>query len=403
LDPPIRLLSTTYRRSNVYAFREWLLRRFGQCPAIGAKARIRALYYDCAMPDHTAPPESLQPIAGASAWYGPDLDRSGEWVEHLSTEEIAEIDRAIAAFRATRLTMQSISAETFPLPGLGPRLKSLLDELLHGRGFFMMRGLPVNRYGLEDSALAYLGIGRYFGSLRSSNGKGHLLGHVKDVGADIKDGNTRFYQTNRRLEYHTDSADIVGLLCLQTAKAGGESFIASSMTVYNEILTRRPDLLAAAFAPFPTDRRGEVPAGMKPWFQIPIFNRHEGYLSAIYLRHYIEEAQRRFPDAPRLTPEQYAVMDLVDALVNDPAIHLQMAFQSGDMQFLHNHQIFHSRNDFENWPEPERHRHLLRLWMAPLEGRPLPDVFTPRYGSVKPGDRGGIIVPGMQLTVSLES
>ena len=128
---------------------------------------------------------------------------------------------------------------------------------------------------------------------------------------------------------------------------------------------------------------------------------HAGLLSGIYLRHYIEEAQRRFPDAPRLTADQYAVMDLIDELVNDPSIHLQMAFLPGDMQFLHNHQILHSRNDFENWPEPERHRHLLRLWMAPPNARSLPAVFAPRYGSVTPGDRGGIVVPGTRMSVSL--
>ena len=192
-------------------------------------------------------------------------------------------------------------------------------------------------------------------------------------------------------------------MCLQTAKSGGESFIASSITLYNEILKRRPDLIPAAFLPYPTDRRGEVPAGMKPYFEIPIFNWYQGKLSAIYLRHYIEEAQRRFADAPRLTREQIEVMDLIDELVNDPASHLQMSFEAGDMQFLHNHQILHSRNDFENWPEPERHRHLLRLWMAPPNARPLPDVFAPRYGSVTPGDRGGIIVPGSKLSVSLEA
>ena len=265
----------------------------------------------------------------------------------------------------------------------------------------MLRGLPVERYSIEDAAIAYLGIGRYFGSLRSSNARGHLLGHVKDVGLDIKDGNTRFYQTSRRLEYHTDSADLVGLLCLATARSGGESFIASSITVYNEIEKRRPDLVAAAFLPFPTDRRGEVPAGMKPYFEIPIFNWHAGLLSGIYLRHYIEAAQARFADAPRLTAKQVAVMDLIDELVNDPAIHLQMAFLPGDMQFLHNHQILHSRNDFEDWPEPARRRHLLRLWMAPVEGRALPHVYAPRYGKLTPGDRGGILVPGTQLSVSL--
>jgi hypothetical protein len=353
------------------------------------------------MPNETTILSSPEPVTGPGAWYGAELAKTDRWIEHLSNIDVAEIEAAVATFRASGVAMAEISAQTFPLPMLKPRLKRMLNELLHGRGFFMLRGLPVERYDIETAAIAYLGIGRHFGTLRSSNAKGHLLGHVKDVGADINDGNTRFYQSNRRLEYHTDSADIVGLLCLQTAKSGGESFIASSMTVYNEILKRRPDLAAASFLPYPTDRRGEVPAGMKPWFEIPIFNWHEGLLSGIYLRHYIEEAQRRFPDAPRLTRAQYEAMDLIDELVNDPAVHLQMAFLPGDMQFLHNHQIFHARNDFENWPEPARHRHLLRLWMAPPEGRPLPDVFAPRYGSVTPGDRGGIIVPGTKLSVSL--
>ena len=353
---------------------------------------------------HTAS-TSLPPgvITDTSAWTGHAMAGRDDWLWHLSPDDIEEIDRAIHHFKESGAPMEKISTENFPLTALKPKLAALLHEILEGRGFVMVRGFPVRRYDTASNAIAYLGLGRYFGTLRSSNGKGHLLGHVKDVGADISQGNTRFYQTNQRLEYHTDSADIVGLLCLQTAKSGGESFIASSMTIYNEILKRRPDLISAAFQPYPTDRRGEVPAGMKPYFEIPIFNWHAGKLSAIYLRHYIEEAQRRFADAPRLTPAQIEVMDLIDELVNDPAIHLQMSFEPGDMQFLHNHQILHSRNDFENWPEPERHRHLLRLWMAPHTGRVLPDVFAPRYGSITPGDRGGIIVPGSTLSVSLEA
>ena len=208
-------------------------------------------------------------ISGPSAWYGPQMARRDDWIRPLAASEISEIDAALTAFRASGMPMQEISERSFPLPTLGPRLKDLLRELLDGRGFVMLRGLPVERYSVEDAAIAYLGIGRYFGSLRSSNARGHLLGHVKDVGLDIKDGNTRFYQTSRRLEYHTDSADLVGLLCLATARHGGESFIASSVTVYNEIVKRRPDLVAAAFLPFATDRRGEVPAGMKPYFEIP--------------------------------------------------------------------------------------------------------------------------------------
>lgn len=342
-------------------------------------------------------------ITGPSAWTGRDLAQRNDWIWHLGADDIEEIDRAITHFKASGAPMEAISLDNFPLTGLKPKLGALLHEIIEGRGFVMVRGFPVRRYDIASNAIAYLGLGRHFGTLRSSNGKGHLLGHVKDVGADISQGNTRFYQTNRRLEYHTDSADIVGLLCLQTAKSGGESFIASSITIYNEILQHRPDLIAAALMPYATDRRGEVPIGMKPYFEIPIFNWYQGRLSGIYLRYYIEEAQRRFADAPRLTTQQIEVMNLIDELVNDPAIHLQMSFEPGDMQFLHNHQILHSRNDFENWPEPERQRHLLRLWMAPESGRALPEVFAPRYGSTTPGDRGGIIVPGSGLSVSLDA
>jgi len=289
------------------------------------------------------------------------------------------------------------------MPTVGPLLRSLLRELLEGRGFVLLRGLPVERWSREERAIAYLGIGAWLGRARSQNAKGHLLGHVKDLGLDIRDPTVRYYQTNRGLAYHTDSVDIVGLLCLKTAKAGGESYLASSMTLYNEVLERRPDLLPALFEPFPTDRRGEVPEGMKPWFDIPIYHWHAGKLSCIYVRQYIESAQKNFSDARRLTRKQFEAMDLLDELCNEPAMHLAMDFRPGDIQLLHNHQILHSRGDFENWPEPARHRHLLRLWLAPPEARPLPEVFAPRYGGVTQGERGGVMLEGTKLKVPLEA
>ena len=343
------------------------------------------------------------PVSGPNAWFGRDLQRRTDWIRSFSAAELAELDDAVRAFKGHGTPLADISPATFALPALGAVLSGILTELLEGRGFAMLRGFPVERYTREEQAIAYLGIGSHFGKARSQNAKGHLLGHVKDLGLDIKDPKVRYYQTNRRLEYHTDSVDVVGLLCLQTAKAGGESFIASSMTLYNEILARRPDLLPALFEPFPTDRRGEVPEGMQPWFDMPVFHRHAGRLTCIYVRQYIESAQQHFAQATRLTGAQLEAMDLLDELVNDPQIHLSMAFLPGDMQFLHNHQILHSRNDFENWPEPARHRHLLRLWLAPARARPLPDVFLPRYGSVTPGERGGIVVSGTKPRVPLEA
>jgi len=343
------------------------------------------------------------PVAGPGVWYGRELARRDGWIRAFAPRELDEIDTAVRAFMQSGLPPEGLEAEGFPLPTLGPVLREVLSELLEGRGFVLLRGLPVERMTREEQAIAYLGLGAWLGRFRSQNAKGHLLGHVKDLGLDIRDPNVRYYQTSRKLEYHTDSVDVVGLLCLKAAKAGGESYLASSMSVYNEILRKKPGLLPALFEPFPTDRRGEVPEGMKPWFDIPVFHRHAGKLSCIYVRQYIESAQAHFPEARRLSAEQRAAMDLVDEICNDPSVHLSMDFRPGDVQLLHNHQILHSRGDFENWPEPERHRHLLRLWLAPPQARPLPEVFDPRYGGVLPGERGGIVVKGTRLTVPLEA
>jgi hypothetical protein len=341
-------------------------------------------------------------IDGPSAWYGPELATRHDWIHVWDAHELQEIDTAIRRFQASGLALGDINPQTFALQGLGVRLNAILNEILAGRGFVMLRGFPVDRYSVEQTAIAYLGLGAHLGSFRSQNAKGHLLGHVRDLGADISKPMTRYYQTNRELEYHTDSCDIVGLICLKTSRSGGESRIVSSVTLYNEMMARRPDLAAELFHPFPTDRRGEVPDGMQPWFDIPVFNWYGGQLTTIYVGQYIRSAQKNFPEARRLSAAEVEALDFLDKLANDDALNLQMEFRPGDMQFLHNHQILHSRTDFEDWPEPERKRHLLRLWLAPKNGRPLPDVFAPRYGSVEPGARGGIIVKSTKLTFALD-
>ena len=132
-----------------------------------------------------------------------------------------------------------------------------------------------------------------------------------------------------------------------------------------------------------------MPPGEKPYFTIPVFNWCAGALSAIYQRQYIDSAQR-FADAPRLSPADVEALDLLDALADDPALHLTMSLERGDMQFVHNHTLLHDRTAFEDHPEPARRRHLLRLWLAPPEARPLPAVFAQRYGNVVPGERGGV-------------
>src|SRR5581483_12375606 len=204
--------------------------------------------------------------------------------------------------------------------------------------------------------------------------------------------------TRERQTHHTDSCDVVGLLCLSPAKSGGLSSLVSSVTIFNEMRRLRPDLAKILFEPIETDRRGEVPEGQEPYFTIPVFNWHAGLFSAIYQRQYIESA-RRFPGVQPLTPQQTEALDMLDALANDPDLNLMMELQRGDIQLVHNHTILHDRTAFEDWPESERKRHLLRLWIAPENARPLPPIFTERFGSIEPGNRGGVIVHNTKPSV----
>jgi len=324
------------------------------------------------------------------------MARRSDWIVPLQAADLAEIDAATERLVARGADIAEITRADFALPTLGPKLAQALDALLHGRGFVLLRGLPVERYSARAAATAFFGIGAHLGNARSQNAKGHVLGHVKDMGLSSKDPNVRIYQTNERQTYHTDSCDVVGLLCLKTARRGGLSTLVSSTTIFNEMRRRRPELLALLFQPVATDRRGEVPAGMKPYFEIPVFSWHEGHLTAIYQRQYIDSAQR-LDGVPALSEQQVAALDLFDELANDPALNLHMEFKPGDMQFVHNHTLLHDRTGFEDWDEPDRRRHLLRLWLACPGARPLPAVFAQRYGKVDIGDRGGIIVPGTTI------
>ncbi len=341
-------------------------------------------------------------IADTSAWYGPDIAASADWIERLSASELAEIEGACARLVHEQVDWQTLRPTDFPLPTLQPRLARILDKVLQGRGFALLSGVPVARWGRLLSAHAFLGIGLHLGHLRPQNRQGHLLGHVKDLGLSSTDPNVRIYQTRERQNYHTDSCDVVGLLCLQPAQSGGMSSLVSSVTIFNEMRQRRPDLVQVLFERIETDRRGEVPAGQKPYFRIPVFNWHAGRLSTVYQRSYIESA-RRFPEVPPLTSKQVEALDLFDQLANDPALNLQMALDAGDIQLVHNHTLLHDRTAFEDWPEPERKRHLLRLWIAPPNARPLPAVFAERYGSIVPGDRGGVSVPEMKYTIAWDA
>ncbi len=345
---------------------------------------------------------TIRPIEGPSVWYAADMrGREREWSYRLSPAEVAELEAALRNVQARGLALAAIRRTDFPLPTLGPVLDRLCEQVLNGRGFVLLRGVPVEGRPIAESAVLYWGIGTYFGSARSQNAKGHLLGHIYDLGgSSATDPNTRSYATREGQSFHIDRCDVVALLCLRRAKSGGLSALASSMAVHNVMLERRPDLLARLYQPMPRDRRGEVPEGKAPFYDAPVFNPHDGVVSVLYSRLHITSSQR-FPEARRLAPEDIEALDMLTALAGSDELRLDMQFMPGDIQLLHNHTIVHARTGFEDWPEPERKRHLLRLWLAPPGARTLPPVFAETYGDITPGDRGGIVCKETHLHAPL--
>ena len=343
----------------------------------------------------TLPPKQT----GAGAWIGSDLaKRDNEWLTHLSPADIIELERAAEPLISDSFNIGTMTQAQFVLPKFSHKLTTLRNELIAGRGFSLLRGLPVAGYSEREAATIFYGIGIHLGLARSQNAAGHVLGHVRNLGGSSNNPNVRIYQTTERQTFHTDSADVVGLICLQPGKSGGLSQLVSAQTIYNEIFDNRPDLLTPLLDPIATDRRGEVPDGMLPYLLIPVFSWFEGYLTPFYQRQYIDSAQR-FKDAPRLTEKHSEALDYFDGLANQPDLNLPMQLEKGDMQFVYNHALLHDRTAFEDSPEFALKRHLLRLWLSIPGDRPLPAEFATRFGSVEVGNRGGIVVPGSQFCV----
>lgn len=331
------------------------------------------------------------------------MSGSGAWIRHFTEGEIREIHLAVGRVERKGLDIVGITRNDFPLPGLAPELARIREELLRGRGFALMRGLPVKDRSMKQIATAFWGIGTHLGEAISQNAKGHLLGHVKDIGHDPHNPEHRLYATRARHRFHTDSCDLVGLFCVRPAKEGGLSSISSSATIYSEMRRRRPELAELLSRPIHIDRKGEIPEGKGPWYRMPVFNHHAGCITTYYARDFFDGAQRH-EGVPPVSREQTEAMDLFEDLAARQDIRLDMELRPGDMQFVHNHQIVHSRTGYEDHPDPERKRHLLRLWLSASDGRELPPAYAERYGNIALGTkRGGIMVPGTKPYAPLEA
>ena len=329
-------------------------------------------------------------LTGPGVWTGAQIQHEESWIYRLDADAIGELDAALAHVKRERGRIP-FGIEAFPLPRFARELDALLEEVENGRGFVLVRGIPRSRYSDADCELMYWGLGVHLGTPVSQNARGHLLGHVRDEGRVIADPNARAYQTRQRMDFHTDllPVDVLGLFCMRTARAGGESKVVSALAIHNILREERPDLLEALYGPFHLDWRGEEPEGEQPWFTVPMFSTCQDKVTTRVCSLPYYDSAARFGEQYRPSAVQREALEAVQEIANRPELMLSMQFEEGDIQLLNNHTTLHARTAFEDYEEPERQRHLLRMWIAVDQHRrrPLAPSLSKRYEWVR---RGGI-------------
>lgn len=342
-----------------------------------------------------------KPATGPAAWMGSDMAQTDDWIIRLTPADIGELDDALAGIADKEIRVHEITAADFPLPKLGVRLTAFADELENGRGFGVIRGVPVENYTEEACKIISWGLCSYLGVGIPQSRQGDWINHVIDL-TDIKSTTKpdlahivkrkelRSNHEGGELRWHTDSTDIIALFCLTKAKAGGASRLASAATVHNLILDQSPECLGALYDGYhylslaDDDETPRVSAE-----RIPVFKR-EGESVTFY---YIPQVVERAIDRANVTYNQTEnrARDLIQMAANTQGVPLEFTLEAGDLEVVNARTVMHARREFEDYPELDRRRHLLRLWMATTPEmttdtfRPPSDGYRERLVSGTPG------------------
>ncbi len=321
------------------------------------------------------------------AWKAADIAAHYDHAFTFEARHLEALDKALARVRERGLGLDDITAETFPLGSIADDIAALYGEVMEGRGIVFLRGLPVDRYDAHDIGLMWFGLGAHFGTARSQSVIGDRLGHVTNVGG--KDRRERAYRNSVELTPHTDACDIIGMLCLQPAASGGLSGYCSALAIYNEIVARHPQHLDALYRGWPFHRFGEQAAGEQPVtpYDVPVFAWRDGVLSCRHLRAYVEMAAKA--TGQPLADADVAALDCMDRLACGEEWLFETRMQPGEATFINNYTVLHTRTGFEDGADAAKRRHLLRLWLAVDQPRPMPKEIRAYAGrGIAPGKAG---------------
>jgi hypothetical protein len=322
----------------------------------------------------------LQPVTDRSSWRGEDLaKRPGEWTYRLSAADLREIDAALERVRASAKPATKVGPGDFPLAALADTFAKIAAEVNDGLGFHLIKGLPLERYSAQDAELLIAGIGSHFGSCITQNAYGDIIGHVRDIGAKLGQKDVRGYDTTGELRFHNDECDLITLLCLRQARSGGLSSIVSSAQVFNELLATRPETLPQLFEGYVFSLMGEHRPGVSPVsdHKIPIYSWFEGRMSCRYTINTVLQAAHY--TGKELSEEERKTLFAPLEAARKPGMALSFELEPGDFQVNNNLSTLHQRTEYVDFDEPEKKRHLLRLWLTSNQPRPLAPEFEDRF------------------------
>ncbi len=320
-------------------------------------------------------------VAGPRAWRGADLGTEGPWLLHLSASDQQEIGRALQHAKSCGVPMLHLTRRDFPLERMAETLAGMASAIRDGIGFSVVRGLDISSYSDDDVGLIFWGLGLYLGNPLGQNPKGDLLGHVYDQGRSYGNLDVRGYETNAFLPYHSDSCDLLGLMCLRQGIAGGRSSLVSSTSVHNEILRQHPEHLGLLYNGFQYIRREEALTGKGvSENRIPVFGHKDGLISSRYLRNQINAGAVKL--GMPLTAMETEALDFMDEQTQRDDLRLDFMLEPGDMEFANNYTTLHSRTEFTNGTLPHQQRHMLRLWLKFEQAWPVQAPFQEHKGYV---------------------
>ncbi len=272
-----------------------------------------------------------------------------------------------------RLDEAALAGLASGLPSFQPMAAEIRNILRYGRGFVVIRGLPLDRMNEQQCRELYLALGKQIGKTVPQTVSGELLYSVRNEGiridADYGKPGVRVSKTDAYFDFHTDSPsrlagftpDFVALLILRTAASGGESVLLNAATVYQIIERERPDVLERLSRPFWVDRRAELPPGEDPVLPVPVFTRAPE-LQIRYLRLYITKGHE-FKQEP-LTDAEIEALDFFESVMRRPGLAVTVPAERGDVQIISNTRLLHSRKAYVDHDDPALRRHYLRMWLV---------------------------------------